>query len=65
MGSGHVSSNVSHGGGSENGLRGLATGESSVRADGDEDTVNTPDLLRVGRQGKDGLEGLPEDALVK
>lgn len=65
VGSGRVSSDVSHGGGSESGLRGPATGESSVRADGEEGKTNTPDLSGVGRQGMDGLEGLPEDALAK
>lgn len=65
MGSGRVSGDVSHGAGSESGLREPATGESSVRVDGEQGKTNTPDLSGVGRQGKDGLAGLPEDALAK
>lgn len=65
MGSGGVSDDVSHGGGSESGLRAPATGDSSVRTDGEQFDTNTPDLSGVGRQGKDNLDGLPRDALAK
>jgi hypothetical protein len=46
------------------GLREPATGVSSVKADGDEIKETAPDG-GVGRQGKDGLEVLPKDALAK
>lgn len=65
MGSGRVSSDVSHGAGSESGLRGPATGDSSVRTDGGQLKTSTADLSGVGRQGKDNLDGLPKDALAK
>lgn len=62
VGSGGVSSDVSYGGGSETGLRGPATSDSGVRTDGDQFGVNTSGPGKVGREGKDGLEGLPADA---
>ncbi|KAL8906105.1 MAG: hypothetical protein Q9207_002237 [Kuettlingeria erythrocarpa] len=62
VGSGGVQSDVSYGGGSETGLRGPATSDSSVRTDGDSFGVNTSGPGKVGLEGKDGLEGLPADA---
>ena len=44
------------------GLRGPATAASSVRASGDELKTHTAPGSNVGRQGKEGLEGLPDDA---
>ncbi|KAL2052288.1 hypothetical protein ABVK25_007447 [Lepraria finkii] len=66
VGSGGVQSDVSYGAGSDGGLRGPATSDSSVRTDGDEFNKNAGEPSGgVGRQGHDGLEGLPEDALKK
>jgi hypothetical protein len=52
VGTGSVSSDVSTGAGSESGLR-----EPASKADAD--------LSGVGREGKDGLSGPPEDAASK
>ena len=66
VGSGGVQSDVSYGAGSDSGLRGPATSDSSVRTDGDEFNKNAGEPSGgVGRQGHDGLEGLPEDALKR
>ncbi len=46
-------------------MREPATGDSSVRTDGEEWKTNTAPDESVGRQGKDGLDGLPKDALAK
>ncbi|KAL9580294.1 MAG: hypothetical protein Q9212_004579 [Teloschistes hypoglaucus] len=62
VGSGGVQSDVSYGGGSETGLRGPATSDSSLRTDGEQFGINTSGPGKVGREGKDGLEGLPADA---
>ena len=62
VGSGGVQSDVSYGGGSDTGLRGPATSDSSVRTDGEQFGINTSGPGKVGREGKDGLEGLPADA---
>ncbi|KAI4123085.1 MAG: hypothetical protein LQ338_005456 [Usnochroma carphineum] len=62
VGSGGVQSDVSYGGGSETGLRGPATSDSSLRTDGEQFGVNTSGPGKVGREGKDDLEGLPSDA---
>ena len=62
VGAGGVQDDVSYGAGSESGLRQPATGDSSVRTDGDQFNMNTTDLSGVGRQGKDNLDGLPKDA---
>jgi len=62
VGSGGVQSDVSYGNGSESGLRGPATGDSNVRTDGSQAGVNTAPSGGVGRQGHDGLDGLPKDA---
>ena len=62
VGSGGVQSDVSYGNGSESGLRGPATGDSSVRTDGSQFGANTAPSGGVGRQGHDGLDGLPNDA---
>ncbi|KAK4693609.1 hypothetical protein P7C71_g3828, partial [Lecanoromycetidae sp. Uapishka_2] len=63
VGSGGVQSDVSYGAGSESGLRGPATSDSSVRTDGDEyNKLSSEPSSGVGRQGHDGLDGLPEDA---
>ncbi|KAI4221951.1 MAG: hypothetical protein L6R36_006530 [Xanthoria steineri] len=62
VGSGGVQSDVSYGGGSETGLRGPATSDSALRTDGAQFGINTSGPGKVGREGKDGLEGLPADA---
>ncbi|KAL8714484.1 MAG: hypothetical protein Q9225_006570 [Loekoesia sp. 1 TL-2023] len=62
VGSGGVQSDVSYGGGSESGLRGPATSDSSLRTDGDQFGVNSSAPGKIGREGKDDLEGLPSDA---
>ncbi|KAL8805161.1 MAG: hypothetical protein Q9182_002143 [Xanthomendoza sp. 2 TL-2023] len=54
VGSGGVSSDVSYGGGSESGLRGPATSDSSVRTDGEQFGVNTSAPGKVGREGVEG-----------
>ncbi|KAI9872579.1 MAG: hypothetical protein M1830_001456 [Pleopsidium flavum] len=64
VGSGGISEDISYGKGSD-GLRGPATGESSVRVDGDQYGKNTAPDSGVGRQGKDGLDGPPKDARAK
>jgi len=64
VGSGGVQSDVSYGGGSESGLRGPATSDSSVRTDGDEfNKLSSEPSGAVGRQGHDNLDGLPKDAM--
>ena len=62
VGSGGVQSDISYGNGSESGLRGPATGGSSVRTDGAQSGSNTAPIGGVGRQGHDGLDSLPKDA---
>ncbi len=57
--SGERQAEISTGDASSTGLREPATGGSSVRQ---EDGV---DMSGVGRQGKEGLDGLPKDALKK
>lgn len=47
---------ISTGDATSSGLRGPATAGSGVRAEGG------ADLSGIGRQGKDGLDGLPKDA---
>lgn len=65
VGSGRVESDVSYGNGSD-GLRGPATSDSSVRTDGDAFNKHAgAPSGGVGRQGHDGLDGLPKDALKK
>jgi hypothetical protein len=56
FGSGGVSSDILTGAGSSSGLREPATGGSGVREAGG------ADLSGVGRQGKEGLDGIPKDA---
>jgi hypothetical protein len=63
VGSGGVSSDISAGGGSDS-LRSPATGDSAVRTDGDEWKTHTSDL-NVGRTAKEGLSGLPNDAVSR
>lgn len=53
VGSGGVSSDVSTGAGAASGLREPASKKDDV------------DLSSVGRQGKEGLEGLPKDTKAK
>ncbi|KAK2802575.1 hypothetical protein FQN51_004367 [Onygenales sp. PD_10] len=48
--------------GEESGLRGPVTTDSSVRTSGGELKTGTADMSKIGRQGKEGLEGLPKDA---
>ena len=60
-----MQSDISYGGGSD-GLRGPATADSSVRKDGSQFGNNTSEPnAGVGRQGHDGLDGLPEDAKAR
>ncbi|KIW03571.1 uncharacterized protein PV09_05326 [Verruconis gallopava] len=63
VGSGGVQGDVSAGGGSDS-LRGPATGDSAARIDGSEWGTHTSDL-NVGRTAKDGLSGLPNDAVTR
>lgn len=56
MGAGGVQAGISSGDGTTTGLREPATKGSGAREEGG------ADLSGVGRQGKDGLGGLPEDA---
>ena len=63
VGSGSLSGDVSHGGGGDS-LRGPATAQSAVRVDGEEWKTNTAGE-NVGRTAKDGLKGLPDDAVTK
>jgi hypothetical protein len=66
VGSGSIS-----GGGPKNmregsdGFQEPATADSSVRTDGDEFNTNTIGFENVGRQGKDKLDGLPNDAVTR
>lgn len=55
VGSGGVESDVSYGNGSDAGLRGPATADSSVRTDGETWGTNTAPSKGVGRQGEDKL----------
>jgi hypothetical protein len=57
VGSGGVGSDVSTGDGASSGLREPASKGSGVREEGG------VDMGGVGRQGKDGLKGLPKDAM--
>lgn len=59
VGSGGVGSDVSTGDAASTGLREPAAAGSSVREAGG------ADMSGVGRQGKEGLDGLPKDALAK
>lgn len=61
VGSGGVESDVSYGGD----IREPATGESSARTDGETFGKNADQPQGVGREGHDGLGGLPKDALKK
>ncbi|KAL8747582.1 MAG: hypothetical protein Q9190_000566 [Brigantiaea leucoxantha] len=65
VGSGGVESDVSYGGGSDSGLRGPATSDSSLRTDGEQFDVNTSAPGKIGREGHDNLDGLPADAKTK
>ncbi|PGH11539.1 hypothetical protein AJ79_04796 [Helicocarpus griseus UAMH5409] len=47
---------------SETGLQEPATADSGVRTSGEQFKKNTAPLSQVGREGKEGLEGLPKDA---
>lgn len=63
VGSGGIEDDVSYGGGSESGLRGPATSDSSARTDGDEfNKLSSEPSSGVGRQGHDQLDGSPKDA---
>jgi hypothetical protein len=63
VGSGGISDGISAGQGSDS-LREPATGDSAVRVSGDEWKTNTAGT-DVGRQGKEGLSGLPNDAVTR
>lgn len=61
VGSGGVEGDVSYGGD----IREPATSESSARTDGGAFGKNSEQPQGVGREGHDGLDGLPKDALKK
>ena len=63
VGSGGVSSDISYGGGSSS-MREPASGDSDVRASGEDWKTNTAGS-EVGRTAKEGLEGLPNDAVTR
>ena len=62
VGSGTVQDDISQG---RSGLREPATGDSSVRVDGEASKTNTAPDSKVGRQGKDDLDSLPSDAVTR
>jgi len=62
VGSGGISGDVSYGDGASS-LRGPATADSSVRTSGEELKTHTAPDSGVGRQGVEGTDGLPSDAL--
>ncbi|KAI9868041.1 MAG: hypothetical protein M1813_006786 [Trichoglossum hirsutum] len=62
--SGRFAGDVSYGNG-QSGLRSPATGDSALRVDGQARKKETSSEERVGRQGKDELEGLPRDAVTR
>jgi hypothetical protein len=64
VGSGGVSADISAGDGSSAGLREPATADSAVRTSGEERKTNTAGA-GGGRQAKDGLGGLPNDAVTR
>ena len=64
VGSGRLEEDISYGDGSDS-LRGPATAESSVRIDGEQLHKNTGAPADMARQGHDGLEDLPKDALER
>ena len=64
VGSGRLQSDISAGGKGSDTLRGPATGESDVRVSGEEWKTNTAGS-GGGREGKDGLEGVPNDAVTR
>ena len=62
VGSGEVATgNFSAG---DDALRGPSTGDSAVRADPEALKTNVQGLA-VGREGEDGLSGLPNDAVTR
>lgn len=63
VGSGGQSSDISYGSG-DSSLRGPATATSDVRVDGDDTLQNTAGS-DVGRTAKDGLSGIPNDAVTR
>ncbi|KAH0565016.1 hypothetical protein GP486_001586 [Trichoglossum hirsutum] len=64
VGSGRLADDVSYGNG-QSGLRSPATGDSAVRVSGQTWKEATAPDERVGREGKEGLEGPPKDARRK
>ena len=64
VGSGGVSTDITYGKGSD-GLREPATGESSVRVDGEALGVATAPDASVGRQGIEELDDIPKDATAR
>ncbi|KAI9708195.1 MAG: hypothetical protein M1820_004149 [Bogoriella megaspora] len=63
VGSGGLASDISYGGGGAS-LREPATGDSDVRASGEDWKTNTAGS-EVGRTAKDGLSGIPSDAVTR
>jgi hypothetical protein len=64
VGSGRFASDVSYGKG-QSGLRAPATGESSVRVDGEAVGREVVPDGGIGREGMEGLRGLPKDAVTR
>lgn len=64
VGSGQQEDNSTSYGGSARDAFSSATGDSAVRVDGDEWKTNTAGM-DVGRQAKDGLGGIPNDAVTR
>jgi hypothetical protein len=64
VGSGGTQGDISHGSSAGSALHQPATGPSDVRVDGDEWKTNATGS-GMGRQAKDGLDGLPNDAVTR
>ena len=65
VGSGGVESDISTGRAGDTGLREPATADSAVRTDGAQTGTNTASMDGIGRQGKDGLDSIPSDAVTR
>ncbi|KAK7510531.1 hypothetical protein IWX49DRAFT_576603 [Phyllosticta citricarpa] len=62
VGSGKIESDISHGAGNDS-LRGPSSADSNVRTSGETGFPTTD--INVGRTAKDGLSGLPNDAVAR
>jgi hypothetical protein len=63
VGAGGVSEDLTHEGLGSDTLRSPATAASAARVDGEEMKTNT--AIGAGRQAKDGLSGIPNDAVPR